>query len=145
MKQKSALSTVIGIVAIGIFVFAKIPRYHTFAGEDFDIEGNTYYIYEIESSGTSEVRVTLDSTQGIFDAYLVDESQLKVIEAWMESDDMDQPVFNTLGKWENVTSVNQDGITMAAGNFYLIIDNTILGSPESDSNVIVSMKIAEKY
>ena len=77
MKQKSTLRTVTGIIVLVVIVFAKLPRYHTFREKDFDIEVNAYYTYEIESSASSEVRVKLNSSNGNFDAYLVDESQMR--------------------------------------------------------------------
>jgi hypothetical protein len=64
---------------------------------------------------------------------------------WLQTDDPNQPNVSFFAKWENKGSVEEKGIIMPKGKYYLLIDNTLLGGDYGvESNITVDYALFEK-
>lgn len=76
----------------------------------------------------------------------MNQTEYQKLEAWMQSDSLEQPQINYMSSWENVSKIDQSDIMIDKGMFYLFIDNTLLGTPEVEGQTLsVNFTLSEKY
>ena len=144
MKNRSLISSIITLAIIGYVAYSNIPKYHTFTEGDFELSPNEYRFVEVRSQSASPIRVTTEG-ESVYDLYLLSEVEFKKLTDWMESDDLNQPPLSCLGKWEGVNSVDEEEIMMPEGLFYLVLDNTLLGTESTEEAFAGSYRLSEKY
>ncbi len=139
-----------GLLSVGVLAYVGyrwIPDYYEFDSNAFQIGVEEYYVIDYYSEADSPVKVEVIERSGgqLFDAYLLDGSQYQIIADWMATDDMTQPQFTALARWESVSQIEQAGINIPAGEFHLLIDNTVLGlAPGSAAALDIQFTIFEK-
>ncbi len=141
-------SGIVTLAIIGFAIYSRIPTYHQFDEGFFELGPDEYNYYEIESESDSPVKIELAESSGekTFDAYLLTSDEYQILDAWMETDDIEQPNVNYIQQWESVSEVNHADIPMGTGVFYLVVDNSILGKDyEEDKELLVSYNLYEKY
>ncbi|MDB4679669.1 MAG: hypothetical protein P8M30_16150 [Planctomycetaceae bacterium] len=145
--MKNGIRVVLIALGIGYGVYSSGESYHEFDSGVFDVEASGYSGYEIESEFSSPIHIELSESSGAkFDAYLMNQTEYQKLEAWMQSDSLEQPQINYMSSWENVSKIDQSDIMIDKGMFYLFIDNTLLGTPEVEGQTLsVNFTLSEKY
>ena len=146
MKPKSILSFLITVFIVGYAVYDSVPRYHNFMTEEDTLEPGNYHYASFTSKSSSPIGIEVWSTgDELFDAYLFSEDSMKVLTAWMESDSEERPKFEPIWHQEGVSSINAKDIAIGVGEFYIVIDNTLLGTAASKEAFAFSYQLSEKY